>query len=558
MHQARCMRAPIRAYSIEAGERISNASRNPAIAQLRTPSNAPAPKELANPKRGSHEPFSNLFRNSKLASITYPSPSTQGLDALRPGSFNANTQIPSSSLPGYERLPNNVKTAVPSHVLTTTPELRAKGEWGLKRSLPRDLRTRHVIVTRLDHHMYGSRGVYRSANREVGDLERWRWLFGYNETVPELQKEAFAAQRAASGSATSEVEPVPLVLETLDSRSYVSLLRRAQLLRNEWVAGRSSRAMRELIWQRFLGINTAVSFNSSSSLTDSDAHRPVHPPFYLVSPVPRTAENKVNRTSLFDSFAALPSQPAINQKRGTDSLKAAVLGDKPMQNLSSASSTLNGVLMEALGQRGPYMDPFSKVSSEMPLIPTIAPVNAGPGGSPLPLLKPRVVVRYLNGYDDSHAVGVLGFVGRVSDKDCDPIELVSSDPSVDIPIQADVLEATTTAQGAPLIKLRIRAAKKSQAATKDMPTKRQGMDAFFYARTQASKKAPKNFAKKRTETAASPPTADLLRGVTTAKKAKNPTTGGGQQKVQKVDGSSNGESAIVGEKAAAEKGKTEE
>ncbi|KAJ3217746.1 hypothetical protein HDU67_007301 [Dinochytrium kinnereticum] len=458
-----------------------------------------------------HESFANLFRNSKLASITYPTPPPSSLKPQKAGAFTASSSpFTSISLSGYQMLPTNEKPVLPPHVITTSPQLKLKGEWGLKRSLPRDLKARHVIVTRLDHHAVGSRGTYRTASREVGDLMRWRWLFGYNETVPDLQREAFAVQKAVLEASSRKAEPgvpekvvsgppnpVPVSLDTLDSKSYLSLLRRARLLRAEFLNGTSSRSMKtgKVHWDRFLNLDTNPAFTVSTTSSfpgfeTVKSYRSVHPAFYLVSSIPRSAPQD-RASHLYASLApsssttgtAFRSYNANAAENGLSELTEVVFGNA---NIPSTASSLH----PAVGATA-IEGPRSHLTPDLHDLPTLSPLPT-PNSPPLPLLKTRVMMRYLNAVHNGHAVGILGFVGFVADKDAEEFfELSfgggssSSSNAMDrVPMAAHILHAGFEADGTPIVSLSLN---RQTSEDKGPPKNRLSTGARLLAKNRPSK-----------------------------------------------------------------------
>ncbi|KAJ3028253.1 UNVERIFIED_CONTAM: hypothetical protein HDU68_002060 [Siphonaria sp. JEL0065] len=109
--------------------------------------------------------FAQLFRSSKLATITYNPGSIaphviRGTDANRvrgEQSCRRIQQLTSSSLPYVTLL--------------------AIGEWGLKHTLPTDLNPSTVLVSSLDHPTKRS-CEFRTATKDVAQLHRFRKLFG--------------------------------------------------------------------------------------------------------------------------------------------------------------------------------------------------------------------------------------------------------------------------------------------------------------------------------------------------------------------------------------------
>ncbi|KAJ3097660.1 hypothetical protein HDU97_004687 [Phlyctochytrium planicorne] len=386
-----------------------------------------------------HQSFGDMFQSSKLASITYGTNARSSLQVERVGAFPSTaTPFPSFALPGYFRLPQTVKPELPPHIITTTNENKARGEWGLKQSLPTDIRPSHVIVTRLDNHKLGSRGVYRTATRELGDMERWRLLFGYNENVPQRQQEAFRLvngldawekqraarlekealdkERKATGAQLNkplfgEKKSLPIIKrvkinpDLLDTNTYLALLKRARALSREWIDASSSAsaALRMDEWERFLNIDTRSdpSNGISSGSVDfllSHSYRPVHPPFYLVSPISRAA--LAESSERLSNIA--PSGNTTQKDSPFNALASVVLGDSPKNSV-------------VVGRNNNPAFRNDNISDEFWNIPTIAPFPKPPQ-PPLPLLKSRVMVRYLNpltGGRAGHAVSVNGFVAFV-------------------------------------------------------------------------------------------------------------------------------------------------
>ncbi|KAJ3060288.1 hypothetical protein HDU98_003725, partial [Podochytrium sp. JEL0797] len=89
----------------------------------------------------SSQSFATLFRHSKLAAVTY-----QG-------------------------------SAIAPHVIRTGETLKTKGEWGLKHTLPSDLRPSTVLVSSLDAPSTKA-PVFRTATKDVAQLDRFNALFG--------------------------------------------------------------------------------------------------------------------------------------------------------------------------------------------------------------------------------------------------------------------------------------------------------------------------------------------------------------------------------------------
>ncbi|KAI8854134.1 hypothetical protein BC829DRAFT_381349 [Chytridium lagenaria] len=311
-----------------------------------------------------HESFSNLFRNSKLASVTYPVPAPSTLQPQRAGAFTSNTTPPfaSLSLSGYQMLPTGEQPILPHHVITTSPDLKLKGEWGLKRSLPRDLNASNVIVTRLDHHSLGSRGTYRTASREV-----------------------------------------------------------------------------------------------------NQPYRSVHPPFYLVSPLPD--ENLMSVVVLTVALSTTASCHLVQTNFLVNSVAFtdAVFGSDTPNRPSTASVVKPETISTSIYN--------TNLPTDLRDIPTLAPLPVS-GKPPLPLLKNRIMVRYLNSVMHGHAVSVLGLVGFVPEREAgDFLEMSfgggsSSNVMDRAPLVAHVLNASFEADGTPVISLSLKHSAVEEAVKK--------------------------------------------------------------------------------------------
>ncbi|KAI8803420.1 hypothetical protein BJ742DRAFT_828862 [Cladochytrium replicatum] len=143
-------------------------------------------------------------------------------------------------------------------VVRTSWKGRLTGEWGLKRSLPRDLRTTLVKVTRHEHGP-SLTTKFVSGSTDVGIAERWRELFA--EAYP---------TKAISGNTPSHSNQydrsVPtLNLATMSDAEFAELKRKAALTRT---VVKASDTGAEMI-QKVLGVRV-------------EKYAPtIHPPTYL-------------------------------------------------------------------------------------------------------------------------------------------------------------------------------------------------------------------------------------------------------------------------------------
>ncbi|KAJ3195891.1 hypothetical protein HK101_010723 [Irineochytrium annulatum] len=291
--------------------------------------------------------FKELFRKSKLASVTY-----------RAGAISSTDEFPQH---------------VPGHILTSPAHWRELGEWGVKRSLPPDLlRPRAVIVRSLDHYENGSRKTFRTASKDISEMTRWRELFGYNESIPEVEDEPVRVAAAVAGnalsnslSAASVPKPAstsaPIPFNLIGQRSYKELLERTRALRAEWQEGSSMDT--HTSWDKFLNVTPSLKPSA------------VHPPFYLVSP-----QSRNNATPGYDNL-----------------LRIAVSPEAQHEQVSSEYRVVKDITLKVLTE----------------------------GVGNLPLLKTKVKARFLNTVTNGYAFGVLGFVAFVP-KGSAPIKAVFS------------------------------------------------------------------------------------------------------------------------------------
>jgi hypothetical protein len=245
-----------------------------------------APAKAAASSSTASQSFSTLFRSSKYVSVTYD-PSNRGI----------------------------------AQVITTPRHLREKGEWGLKRSLPTDLKPHTVMVSQLDEVDVKKGCVYKTASTEVSRLTRFKEVFGIGspaDTIPresilvievpkkvaqaqiEAQEEAQALAQAARAEGRKEdkkaydrilgakLDAIGAALDEavnfdkLSRAEFAKLVSEAASRRPEWLqtvdsktistsesTSESKASSTSPLWQSFLNITNKHA-----------ASKTVHPPFY--------------------------------------------------------------------------------------------------------------------------------------------------------------------------------------------------------------------------------------------------------------------------------------
>lgn len=164
----------------------------------------------------------------------------------------------------------------PRQVLTASKPNRAVGNWGLKRSLPRDLSLRYI---KLDTHKgvlddRNKAAAYKSASDDVSAMQRWFELFPPPADIPPmriklLQENSLPASSSGGGGAGP-----PRNLSTMPKAEFAELVQEAERLKSDW------RHKKTQTNQRNTDPNLLTSFMNVSIHADVT---PVHPPHYTIS-----------------------------------------------------------------------------------------------------------------------------------------------------------------------------------------------------------------------------------------------------------------------------------
>ncbi|KAJ3399385.1 hypothetical protein HDV05_001826, partial [Chytridiales sp. JEL 0842] len=235
---------------------------------------------------------------------------------LRSSTFTSLTSSPSGSFP---------------QILTTSPQLRAKGEWGLKHTLPTDLTHSTVMVAKLDEKELGRGCVFKSGAAEVGRIKRWKEAFGVGTPEESIPAESLRAKQVAQAvSEGASVEKEAMDLASLTSKEFDKLLKDAAEKRAEFLSTVPEEKQQDVSeWERFLGVTSTSSTlgnTASASLdtvfTDSpNSHLTgvprVHPPFY--KPLKPTTPQHKSSIDAFKNFSIPkpPQQQQLQQQSAT-------------------------------------------------------------------------------------------------------------------------------------------------------------------------------------------------------------------------------------------------
>ncbi|KAJ3065035.1 hypothetical protein HK102_008048, partial [Quaeritorhiza haematococci] len=174
-------------------------------------------------------------------------------------------------------------------VLTTPQTLRTVGEWGTKRSLPRNLKTVYIRIP--SHDDAYKRTVVKGATGDVGAMMRWKENFppmkkGF--ALPEVVEEVGGEE--AEGRKRFE-EP-PLEIQKVSEVEFERLVKYAKSVREEWIKAVEAGQYTRDEWDKFLNVRTATRSSKGGQSTMDDirfrnSYRQegegisfVHPPVY--------------------------------------------------------------------------------------------------------------------------------------------------------------------------------------------------------------------------------------------------------------------------------------
>ncbi|KAI8999206.1 mitochondrial ribosomal protein subunit-domain-containing protein [Gaertneriomyces semiglobifer] len=223
----------------------------------------------------SNQSFATLFRRSPFASLPKTSPIS-----------SSPSSVPTSPSP----------SALPTRQSLSAPRAhRARGDWGLKHSLPSDLPLSFIAVKEFDH-TWTKDVEYESASERVFLLRRWK------ETFEPLPEGSLKGVRARAGDALNPIsstqtdinkgdERVTRPIDTLSSEEYLASLKQARQLRAQLNRDQSSTSpststtTRDKEWFQHLSLsvpditgNTPVV--STLLRTTKNGKSPIHGPFY--------------------------------------------------------------------------------------------------------------------------------------------------------------------------------------------------------------------------------------------------------------------------------------
>ncbi|KAJ3178707.1 hypothetical protein HDU85_005110 [Gaertneriomyces sp. JEL0708] len=261
----------------------------------------------------SNQSFATLFRRSPFASLPKASPV-------------------SSSPPTGPIAP--APSALPTRQSLSAPRAnRARGDWGLKHSLPSDLPLSFIAVKEFDH-TWTKDVEYESAAERVFLLRRWKETF---EPLPEgslkdVRARAGDALNTISSTQTVEQSPngvnkgderVTRPIDTLTSEEYLAALKQARQLRAQLNRERNqpstststSTTTREKEWFQHLSLSVPDITGSTpvvSTLlrTTRVGKSPIHGPFYS-STKPTTAPTTNTSNSLYFIDSLTDTTPRV-------------------------------------------------------------------------------------------------------------------------------------------------------------------------------------------------------------------------------------------------------